>query len=582
MLYFDFLPYRKSGRPKKVLEFLNTPNLDKTFECKRCKERQTTLEDFKDHFRIHSQSVAVGNTVQQLSHISLDAIPEIATVYIRCPDCNELTANYGLHQLKHFKQMCYVCGKVFRSFSGWRRHQKFEKAMETGERNHICDKCGKAFILVSALTEHRRLHSKERPHTCSICGKGFKQKAHMTRHLFIHSEVKPISCRYCGKGFTNNFNLKSHLRSHTGEKPYICTLCNKSFAHNGSLRAHMKSEHLINVGLACQSVQEFDDFALPMKKKPGRKKKSTPETVDKINKRLLPEVSSNNKTVLPEQNAHERTPKHEHDAQQEQVKNILQRHHKVQETFMQVAGDIEAHKSCTEPSTNEQQHEVLKALENDSYRKEEVSAILSIAAVSSGITIALQDDTSANESVDMKKHQQNSNVQPTSYQQTYTSFDHREQHDERRVEVTSNLPASSAECTVWQGASSQYAHQRTMDSSTIMNSPNVLVQSTPPVSTTQHHHVEVSRAITEPGIGVIETHVPQVSREEEVDVEGMMSRLVEPGLLVHGDHRNLNSQTQRVTNIQVPCESDAGQPFDSVEIAIPQMTEQRNQNQYVQ
>ena len=381
---------------------MNTPDLPKLFECKRCKARYTTLEEFKDHFRIHSDSITVGNTIQQLSHASPEAIPEIATIYINCPDCNELTSNYGVHQLKHFKQICDLCGKLFLSFSGWRRHLKYHKALETGERAHVCDKCGKAFILISALTEHRRLHSKERPHTCNVCGKGFKQKAHLTRHLYIHSDVKPITCKFCGKGFTNNFNMRSHLRSHTGERPFSCSKCGKSFAHNGSLKTHMKSEHNIEMQYVCQTVEEFDNFPRP-KLLPGRKRKS--ETVagdQKVN--IRPHLDEKAKTVS-----------HGRDLQEAfmSITEGMQQVHPIEGSGMDEA---------EEENSGEQPIPILKALENSNYNKEVRAALLSIAAVSSSVDIKIVDEDHppgpSHESLHARSYQEekelDSRVNPTS------------------------------------------------------------------------------------------------------------------------------------------------------------------------
>ncbi|XP_072033590.1 uncharacterized protein [Amphiura filiformis] len=519
--------YRRSGRPKKVLEFLNTPNLPKIFECKRCKDRQTSLEAFKEHFKVHSQSVAVGNTVQQLSHLSVEAIPEIATIYITCPDCNELTSNYGVHQMKHFKQMCDLCGKVFKSFSGWRRHLKFHQAMETGEKSHVCDKCGKGFILISALTEHRRLHSKERPHTCDVCGKGFKQKAHLTRHLFIHSDKKPITCKFCGKGFTNNFNMKSHLRSHTGERPFVCSKCGKSFAHNGSLRTHMKSEHNIEIGLVCQSVQEFDDFSIPQK--PIGRGKLSPT-----------------KTSVPGQ-VPENIPKH--DVQEAFIPRAER-----METAVSHTKELERSSQAEQDTSEQQQHEVVGT---DNYRQEEQNAILSIAAAASGIPMTLQDENATTDARDKSP----SNP-PTSYQETVSPFHHQDRMVEkgREEKVHHRLPTDTAS---WQGISHSASRSMT-DSMRDMRNSNLLMHTTslPPVQGT------TSGTSREAAFGIIETHVPMVSREEEV---GVITLPTMTGHHLCSHHR------QQVGDIRIPRvipgdqgdhQSSNAQSYDSVEIPI--------------
>lgn len=57
---------------------------------------------------------------------------------------------------------------------------------------------------------------------------------------FVSGEKNHI-CEVCGKAFADARVLKSHMTIHTGEKPYTCQTCQKSFAHHSALSTHKKT-----------------------------------------------------------------------------------------------------------------------------------------------------------------------------------------------------------------------------------------------------------------------------------------------------------------------------------------------------
>jgi insecticidal toxin complex protein TccC len=135
------------------------------------------------------------------------------------------------------QHVCDMCGKNFAYKTFLTRHQR----THTGEKPYKCGVCGKAFAQNGNLAIHRRTHTAEKPYKCETCGKAFAHGSDVTKHLRTHTGEKPYSCEWCGKSFAQKMYLTKHLRTHTGEKPYTCGTCGKGFAQGVHLTKHLRS-----------------------------------------------------------------------------------------------------------------------------------------------------------------------------------------------------------------------------------------------------------------------------------------------------------------------------------------------------
>ncbi|XP_049903086.1 zinc finger protein 420 isoform X3 [Epinephelus moara] len=176
------------------------------------------------------------------------------------------------------KFTCSVCGKVYKYWSPYLKHQKVcgkptKKPPQSVQnlRDYQCPDCGMSFIRRARLLGHLRVHRsfnskpprcdqcnkdfsslkawmahvdlhKQRPFWCLSCAKGFNDEASLDEHLRFHS-LKEHKCDICSKSFNLPIQLRNHYRSHARAKPYLCKICGKSFISPGKLIFHRR-KHL--------------------------------------------------------------------------------------------------------------------------------------------------------------------------------------------------------------------------------------------------------------------------------------------------------------------------------------------------
>ncbi|KAH8381575.1 hypothetical protein KR093_008675 [Drosophila rubida] len=195
---------------------------------------------------------------------------------LECKRCNtffatehQLTAHYRSHMPAKDKadNACSYCPKLFTTPGALKRHIMF---IHENVKPYICDCCGKGMKTITALNEHKLVHTDECPFECPVCQRRFKNMARLkihsdthtnnnyvcnicglklnTRrtlnmHQLVHSDAKQFKCDVCGAAFKRGKTLKAHLILHTGIRPYKCNFCGKDFSNGSNCRMHKRKTH---------------------------------------------------------------------------------------------------------------------------------------------------------------------------------------------------------------------------------------------------------------------------------------------------------------------------------------------------
>ncbi|XP_021368293.1 myoneurin-like isoform X23 [Mizuhopecten yessoensis] len=82
-----------------------------------------------------------------------------------------------------YTHLCYECGKLFKSYQGYKKHEKLYH--RGGVDCKSCEICGRTFPDDSSLKQHRLKHTDERPFSCDKCGKSYKYRNTLKDHSCV-------------------------------------------------------------------------------------------------------------------------------------------------------------------------------------------------------------------------------------------------------------------------------------------------------------------------------------------------------------------------------------------------------------
>lgn len=141
---------------------------------------------------------------------------------------------------------CTTCNKSYKKPMAYRRHMaELHGLVPTDMPNLECVRCNIFFATENQLTAHYRTHmpAKDKAdNACAYCPKLFTTAGALKRHVMcIHENVKPFICDCCGKGMKTITALNEHKLVHTDECPYECPVCPRRFKNMARLKVSRRS-----------------------------------------------------------------------------------------------------------------------------------------------------------------------------------------------------------------------------------------------------------------------------------------------------------------------------------------------------
>lgn len=216
------------------------PDIDKEeYECHFCDFKTKTKFSLTLHVKKHKENIPKGS--------SKSSKPGLKSTF-QCTECNKTfsqACGLQLHIKRHRNERDFACPHCdYKAYTkvDLTRHQ----TIHTGEKNKICEFCGKAFAKDSTLRDHvKAIHERNTKHECDICGFVTHRPNNLRVHIRMrhHGEYNNHVCPVCGASVKQKNAFLEHMRSHTGERPYKCEECTASFACLARLNVHRNAVH---------------------------------------------------------------------------------------------------------------------------------------------------------------------------------------------------------------------------------------------------------------------------------------------------------------------------------------------------
>ncbi|KAH9635198.1 hypothetical protein HF086_009538 [Spodoptera exigua] len=176
-----------------------------------------------------------------------------------CGRCFLLADRLRAHALTHKESAakCEYCGKICSSKMLLRSHIRYKHK----KLSFMCSICNKTFLTSQKRVEHLEEVHKRKPLnlTCRICSKKFDYHkslySHMrSEHLHINPEPR-YACAVCGSMFKTKYGLTYHMVVHSGEKNYECEICHKKYGRRKTLIQHLRI-HMNDRRFACGACSQ--------------------------------------------------------------------------------------------------------------------------------------------------------------------------------------------------------------------------------------------------------------------------------------------------------------------------------------
>ncbi|KAH7707846.1 hypothetical protein AAVH_24919 [Aphelenchoides avenae] len=254
---------------------------DKPYVCHLCEDRFPQKQQLANHMHVHSEERPFACThcpkkYKRKQHLTVHLVVHTGERPFKCPFCED-TFKYQSHMIIHRRlhtgvkeSSCPECRKGFASKQQLEAH----KATHSEERPFACPYCEKRFKYQCDLYYHRRIHiggvfqckfkfckywtpqknllaahlkthTGERNHKCDLCDKAFIERTALLKHIrAIHENLKPFKCEKCDYSAAKKASLMLHVQTvHDGVRRFVCDKCDFRTNQATRLQKHVLKEH---------------------------------------------------------------------------------------------------------------------------------------------------------------------------------------------------------------------------------------------------------------------------------------------------------------------------------------------------
>ncbi|XP_075989460.1 uncharacterized protein LOC142985275 [Anticarsia gemmatalis] len=234
------------------------------FNCLYCNKQQVAFDELKSHIdqchenvnfetilksitRPHDRIKAnVSNITCKICKKKLDTLESLVThltdehnLKFNMNDKKKPADSILPYYLDDGKYKCYICKNEFLFFRTLSVH------MNTHSSDHVCDVCGRCFLLADRLRAHIQMHLNEKSTRCDICGKVFRSGQSLRSHIRYTHKKMSFLCAICNESFASSRLRMRHLvEVHKRSLNLTCRLCAKKYNSHISLNSHIRTEHL--------------------------------------------------------------------------------------------------------------------------------------------------------------------------------------------------------------------------------------------------------------------------------------------------------------------------------------------------